>query len=178
MRGLIERFRERIGSGNGKKDTAGLTEGDRCLSLTRTRCVRVGQAPLVTLAEFCETHLRGVVSGVHLLPFYPWSSDDGFAVKDYFAVDPALGTWEDLSQLGRSFDLMFDGVINHMSAESEWFKMFLRGEAEFRDFFVTVEGQPDLSQVVRPRALPLVTEFQSGGGREECGPLSARTRWT
>jgi glucosylglycerate phosphorylase len=47
------------------------------------------KAHLQTLSEFCETHLRGVVSGVHILPFYPWSSDDGFSVKDYRAIDPA-----------------------------------------------------------------------------------------
>ncbi|MEK7674344.1 MAG: alpha-amylase family glycosyl hydrolase [Verrucomicrobiota bacterium] len=123
-----------------------------------------GIAPLRTLASFCETHLAGVVSGIHILPFYPWSSDDGFSVKDYFAVEPGYGTWEDLAALREQFDLMFDAVFNHMSAQGDWFQHFLRDEREFRDFFVTVEGHPDLSQVVRPRALPLVTEFQTVAG--------------
>ncbi len=121
--------------------------------------------PLETLGDFAARHLRGVVSGLHLLPFYPWSSDDGFAVKDYSAVDPALGTWAELERLGRDFELMFDGVVNHLSAQSEWFRRFLAGDPEFRDFFVTVEGTPDLSAVVRPRAQPLLTEFATADGR-------------
>jgi glucosylglycerate phosphorylase len=120
--------------------------------------------PLRTLASFAEQHLRGMVSGIHLLPFYPWSSDDGFSVKDYFAVDPALGSWEDVRQLGAHFDLMFDAVFNHMSAQGEWFQRFLADDPAFRDFFVTVEGEPDLSCVVRPRALPLLTEFHTAAG--------------
>ncbi len=123
-----------------------------------------GLAPLRSLAEFCEAHLREVVSGLHLLPFYPSSSDDGFSVKNYCAVDPALGSWNDVERLGRHFDLMFDAVFNHLSAQSEWFQRFVHGDPKFSDFFVTVEGNPDLSQVVRPRALPLLTEFPTAGG--------------
>ena len=123
-------------------------------------------APLRTLATFCEQHLTGVVSGIHLLPFYRWSSDDGFSVKDYFAVAPEYGTWDDLAAFRPRFDLMCDAVFNHLSAEGDWFQRFLHGEAEFRDFFVTVEGNPDLTQVVRPRALPLLTEFQTARGPE------------
>lgn len=121
--------------------------------------------PLETLGDFAASRLAGVVSGLHVLPFYPWSSDDGFAVKDYFAVDPAYGTWADLERLGRDFELMFDGVVNHLSAQSAWFCRFLEGDPEFADFFVTVEGEPDLSRVVRPRALPLLTEFAGRAGR-------------
>ncbi len=126
-----------------------------------------GRAHLQTLAEFCETHLRGVVSGIHILPFYSWSSDDGFSVKDYRAVDPALGGWSDIERLCKSFRLMFDGVINHASVQGEWFQKFLRDEEPYRDYFVTVEGEPDLSQVVRPRALPLLTEFQTAAGKRK-----------
>lgn len=126
-----------------------------------------GAPPLRVLTEFCEAHLRGVVSGLHLLPFYPYSSDDGFSVIDYTAVDPALGGWDDVAQAGRHFRLMFDGVINHISAHSAWFQAFLRDEAPYRDYFITVEGDPDLSQVVRPRALPLLTEFDTAAGRKK-----------
>jgi sucrose phosphorylase len=122
------------------------------------------RAPLRTLHDFAARHLTGVVSGIHLLPFYPWSSDDGFAVKDYFAVDPACGAWEDVARLGGRFDLMFDAVFNHLSMQSDWFRRFLAGDPEYRDFFVTVAGAPDLSQVVRPRALPLLTEFPTAAG--------------
>lgn len=123
-----------------------------------------GEAPLRTLGAFARAHLCGVVSGVHLLPFYPWSSDDGFSVEDYLAVRPSYGTWEDIDALGRDFDLMFDAVLNHMSARSAWFTDFLRGEPTRADFFVSVEGTPDLSSVIRPRALPLLTDFAASGG--------------
>lgn len=123
--------------------------------------------PLRVLADFCDTHLRGVVSGIHLLPFYPYSSDDGFSVIDYTAVDPALGTWADVAEVGRHFRLMFDGVINHISAQSAWFQAFLRDEAPYRDYFITVDGEPDLSQVVRPRALPLLTDFDTAAGQKK-----------
>ncbi|MEO8427939.1 MAG: sugar phosphorylase [Verrucomicrobiota bacterium] len=126
-----------------------------------------GSAPLQTLARFCEKYLADVVSGVHLLPFFPWSSDDGFSVKDYFAVAPEYGTWNDLAAFRPKFDLMFDAVFNHMSAQGDWFQRFLRDEPEFRDFFITVAGNPDLSQVVRPRALPLLTEFSTARGPEQ-----------
>lgn len=143
---------------------APLTQRDALLITYADQVRAPGETPLRTLAEFCDAHLRGVVSGVHILPFYPWSSDDGFSVKDFFAVDPDYGSWDDVRRLGRNFDLMFDAVFNHMSAQGDWFQRFLRDEPEFRDFFVTVEGQPDLSQVVRPRALPLLTEFQTAAG--------------
>jgi glucosylglycerate phosphorylase len=120
--------------------------------------------PLRTLAEVCDTHLRGVVDGIHLLPFYPYSSDDGFSVIDYKQVNPALGDWDDVARVGQHFHLMFDGVINHISAQSEWFKAFLQDDAKYRDTFIVVEDDPDLSQVVRPRALPLLTEFTTPSG--------------
>lgn len=141
-----------------------LTERDALLITYADQVREPGAPPLRTLAEFCETHLRSTISGVHLLPFYPWSSDDGFSVKDFCSVDPTAGDWDDVARLGKSFDLMFDGVFNHLSVQSDWFRRFLRDEPEFRDFFVTVEGNPDLSQVVRPRALPLLTEFPTARG--------------
>lgn len=141
-----------------------LTERDAVLITYADQLQQPGSSPLQTLAAFATSHLRDCVSAVHLLPFYPWSSDDGFSVKDYCAVDPAFGSWEDVRQLGRSFDLMFDAVFNHLSAQSEWFQRFLQEDPEFREFFVTVDGNPDLSQVVRPRALPLLTRFPGARG--------------
>ena len=125
------------------------------------------QPPLRTLADFCDQHLRGVIDGIHILPFYPYSSDDGFAVIDYQQVNPALGDWKDIAQIGHNFRLMFDGVINHISAQSEWFKAFLRDDPKYRDYAIVVEGDPDLSQVVRPRTLPLLTEFTTPSGAKK-----------
>jgi sucrose phosphorylase len=144
-----------------------LSERDALLITYADQVREPGVAPLRTLAAFCENRLAGVVSGVHLLPFFPSTSDDGFSVKDYFAVAPEYGTWDDLAALRPRFDLMFDAVFNHASAQGDWFQRFLRDEPEFRDFFVTVKGEPDLSAVVRPRALPLLTEFQTAHGPEK-----------
>ena len=122
-----------------------LTQRDALLITYGDQVRKDGEPPLQTLASFCELHLRGAVSGIHILPFYPFTSDDGFSVTDFFAVNPALGTWEDVRRLALSFDLMFDAVFNHMSAESEWFQKFLADDPASRDFFVCVEGEPELS---------------------------------
>ncbi len=122
------------------------------------------EPPLRTLAAFCAARLRNVVSSVHILPFYPSTSDDGFAVADYERVDPALGDWHDIDQLGAHFKLMFDAVINHTSASHLWFRSFLEDDPRYRNFYIAVEGDPDLSMVVRPRALPLLTPFQTSAG--------------
>ncbi len=160
---LGERWRARMPAA---ADTPGALTARDVLLITYADQIREpDRPPLQSLHAFARAHLTGVVSGLHLLPFYPWSSDDGFAVKDYFAVDPAYGTWEDVERLGRDFALMFDAVCNHLSAQSDWFRRFLAGDPDYRDFFVTVEGNPDLSGVVRPRALPLLTEFATATGR-------------
>jgi glycosidase len=141
-----------------------LTERDAILITYGDQVQQNGQTHLETLARFCEKYLREVISGVHILPFFPWSSDDGFSINDYRSVDPNLGDWQDISRLGTTFRLMFDGVINHASAQGDWFQAFLRNEIPYRDYFLTVEGTPDLSKVVRPRTLPLLTAFQTAAG--------------
>jgi glucosylglycerate phosphorylase len=162
--GLVDQWRPRFRRPSAPRERLKLTERDALLITYPDQVRQAGEPPLKTLAEFCARHLKGIVSGVHLLPFYPWSSDDGFSVKDFFAVDPGYGAWEDIARLGAGFDLMFDAVFNHVSAQGEWFKRFLADDPRYRDFFIAVPGNPDLSQVVRPRALPLLTGFPSATG--------------
>jgi sucrose phosphorylase len=121
------------------------------------------RAPLQVLHDFLLRHVDGVISTVHILPFFPYSSDDGFSVIDYTAVDPALGVWADVEHLGADFKLMFDAVINHISAESDWFRAFKAGDPAYRDFFIVTDPAQDLSGVVRPRALPLLTAVNRDG---------------
>lgn len=161
---LLERYGRLADMPAGAGTPTALSERDALLITYADQVHEPGRAPLATLADFGHQHLRGVMSGIHLLPFYPWTSDDGFSVKDFFSVAPEYGAWGDITRLGAEFDLMFDAVFNHLSAESGWFRRFLAGDPAYRDFFVTVEGEPDLSQVIRPRALPLLTEFCGGGG--------------
>jgi len=141
-----------------------LTERDVILITYGDQVREHGHPPLQTLAEVLDKYIAGVVTGVHVLPFFPYSSDDGFSVIDYTAVDPDLGTWAEIQRLGRNFRLMFDAVINHISAHSDWFRGFLQGDPEFADYFIVVEEGTDLSQVVRPRALPLLTRVQTAHG--------------
>jgi glucosylglycerate phosphorylase len=122
------------------------------------------EAPLATLRRFLRTHVGDAVRTVHLLPFYPSTSDDGFSVADYLAVDPAVGTWDDVAALGRDYALMFDAVINHASSSHRAFTGFLAGEAAYRDYFVTADPSADTSAVVRPRTSPLLTPFASPRG--------------
>lgn len=159
---LIERYRPHLVSLRPprltEKDAMLITYGDMVREPTRP--------PLQTLADFCRTHLADVLTSVHILPFYPSTSDDGFSVVDYKTVDPALGDWHDVAQLGHQFRPMFDAVINHVSASSEWFRAFLRDDPEFRDWFVVSSDGADLSKVVRPRALPLLTKFRTTSGEK------------
>lgn len=123
-------------------------------------------SPLRTLADFLSKHVGDAINTVHILPFFPYSSDDGFSVIDYCKVDPALGDWSDIQYLGESYKLVFDAVINHISSESAWFQAFLNGDPAYKDFFIRIPDSLDLSQVFRPRALPLKTQVQTISGDE------------
>lgn len=123
-----------------------------------------GVPPLRTLAAVLGTTLGGVASGVHVLPFYPYTSDDGFSVVDYRMVDPLLGTWADLEPLRADYKLMFDAVVNHISASSVWFQAFLNGEPHAEARFITLDPATDVSLVTRPRTHPLLTRFETLDG--------------
>ena len=158
---IVDAYRKRIPLRNEE-----LTEKDSILITYGDQVTAPDEKPLQTLGAFCRKHLAGVMGGIHILPFYPWTSDDGFSVVDYREVDPALGDWDDISAMGEHFRLMFDGVINHISAQSEWFKSFLNDDLRYADYFIVVKDTPDLSQVIRPRALPLLTTFHTPSGEK------------
>ncbi len=126
----------------------------------------VDEPPLRTLDRFLNSYLQNTITGVHILPFCPYSSDDGFAVIDYLAIDPALGTWDDIYHLGKNFNLMADLVINHVSSQHEWFEQFKRGEKPGCDYFIEVDPETDLSEVVRPRSSPLLAEVDTVSGKK------------
>ena len=163
---IIQKY-DRALEGLRRVSASGLDERDVILIVYGDQVYKSGVHPLQTLGKFMSAKAQGIISGIHILPFYPFSSDDGFSVVDYLQVDPALGSWKDVRQLGNQFQLMFDLVLNHVSAHSEWFQRFLQDDPIYRDFFIVVEGHPDLSQVVRPRALPLLTEFETAAGKRK-----------
>ncbi|ROR08628.1 alpha-amylase family glycosyl hydrolase [Erwinia sp. JUb26] len=123
-----------------------------------------GIATLTTFTRFYQQHLQTTFNLVHLLPFFPWSSDDGFSVIDYHRIDRHCGDWQDIAQLHQHTRLMFDFVCNHISAESSWFKAYLAQDPRWDDFFISMPPATDLSAVTRPRTSPLLTPFTLADG--------------
>ncbi|KAA3625886.1 MAG: alpha-amylase, partial [Proteobacteria bacterium] len=126
-----------------------------------------GEKPLVTLKRFLDQRLANLIDTVHLLPFFPWSSDDGFAVIDYTCVNDALGDWEDVEAIAADYRLMADLVINHSSSRSRWFENFKRGVSPGKNYFRTRRPGEDVSRVVRPRSTPLFHTFRTVYGDVE-----------
>lgn len=139
-----------------EKDVFLITYGDSLL--------KEGEKPLKTLHRFVKDNLSDAISIVHVLPFFPYSSDDGFSVIDFNQVNPELGTWNDLKAITVDFRLMADLVINHISAQSNWMKQFLDGENPGKNYILTVDENFDTTQVVRPRSSSLLTEFRTAEG--------------
>ncbi len=122
--------------------------------------------------------LAGLFGGVHLLPFFHPidGADAGFDPIDHLLVDPRLGDWKDVAELGRSVDLMADVIVNHMSSASPQFRDYSQhGRASrFDGLFLTFGGvfpggatEADLLQLYRPRpGLPFtVTTLENGERR-------------
>ncbi|GAB5452740.1 MAG: alpha-amylase family glycosyl hydrolase [Halioglobus sp.] len=139
-----------------ERDAIVITYGDTFL--------REGEKPLQTLKAFLDEQVDQLLSGVHLLPFYPWSSDDGFSVLDYSSVNEALGDWADVTAIATEYDLMADLVINHCSSRSLWFENFLKDKAPGAGYFFTASPGDDLKAVVRPRTSELLHEVETSSG--------------
>ncbi len=124
------------------------------------------EPPLRTLHHICRRHLHGVFNTIHLLPFFPYSSDRGFAVIDFENVNPTLGTWDDIAELKSDFQLMFDAVLNHVSSQHPWFREFRYGNPCFKDFFISFPsrdciGPDEMRKIVRPRTSDLLTPVRT-----------------
>ncbi|WP_416396329.1 alpha-amylase family glycosyl hydrolase [Allohahella sp. A8] len=127
--------------------------------ITYADCVRrADEAPLATLHTFLHKHYQGLVSLVHLLPFFPYSSDDGFSVMDYTEVNPSHGDWEDVERLAGDFKVMGDLVINHCSSRSRWFDNYKKRQHPGVNYFFEADPDANLTAVVRPRTSPLLKE--------------------
>jgi sucrose phosphorylase len=126
-------------------------------------------SPIATLSKFCDAYLEGTIDTVHILPFFPYSSDRGFSIIDFETVDPNLGTWDDIAELQNHYQLMFDGVINHISSKSRWFQEFLNGNPYYWDFFIHFSSPSDLTQeqrslIFRPRTSDILTKYKTING--------------
>ncbi|WP_144882846.1 sugar phosphorylase [Leclercia adecarboxylata] len=167
---LLEKI-DNAGSVITGKRKAGWDEKDIVLITYADQFSAPGEKALPVFTRFYNEWLSRSFSHVHLLPFYPWSSDDGFSVIDYHEVAPETGSWRDVAELKKSASLMFDFVCNHMSAKSKWFENYINQMPGYEDFFISVDPETDLSAVTRPRALPLLTPFTLHDG-------SVRHLWT
>ncbi|MFP4509978.1 MAG: sugar phosphorylase [Spirochaetaceae bacterium] len=141
-----------------------LTEADTVLITYGDSLVGTPDKPLVNLRRFLSEQLGGIIRGVHVLPFSPYTSDDGFSVSDYDAVNPELGTWGDIETLASEYILMADLVLNHCSASHPWFQGFLQQQHPYDRYFIAADPDTDTRDVVRPRARPLLTRFETVRG--------------
>jgi len=157
---LIERFPK-----SAKRRTQFFSQEDIVLITYGDTLIKTGETPLKTLHRFAGNYLKDIIPAIHFLPFFPYSSDDGFSVMDFFSINPELGNWQDVVAIGQDFQLMFDFVVNHFSAESEWFQHYLDDRDGFSDFAIEADPSTDLSLVTRPRSLPLLSEFKKHDGR-------------
>jgi len=141
-----------------EEDVILITYGDSVIS--------EDEVPLKTLKHFLDNTIKNTINSVHILPFFPYSSDDGFAVIDYSSVNESLGSWEDIESISQNYNFMSDLVINHCSSRSVWFDNFVKGEGVGSDFFFTALPDDDLSAVVRPRTSPLLKEIETNNGKK------------
>ena len=141
-----------------EKDVVLITYGDQIY--------KTGEKTLKTFDDFSEKYFKNVFELVHFLPFFPYSSDDGFSVIDYKKIHENMGDWADIEKIRKNFRLMFDFVCNHISAKSEWFQEYLKCNPEYDNFFIAVDKNTDLSLVTRPRTLPLLSEFDTACGKK------------
>lgn len=123
--------------------------------------IEPNKIPLKTLKKFIDKYLSDSISGVHILPFFPYSSDEGFSVIDYSKVNDSLGDWQDIERIGKGYDLMADLVINHCSSRSRWFENFKQAKSPGKDYFFEASLDDDLSAVVRPRTSPLLKSVET-----------------
>jgi glycosidase len=158
---LADRWAPQLGPvGSGRPD-----EGTAYLITYGDAFRRKGETPLHTLADVVRRHVRDAVTDIHLLPIYPWTSDDGFGVVDHRQVNPGLGTWADIAELRADHALALDFVANHVSTSSPWFKGWLADDPRYAGYFLEPGPDFDTSRVVRPRTTPLTHEYPRPDGR-------------
>ena len=119
-----------------------------------------------SLEEFLDTFLKDSISTVHILPFFPYSSDDGFSITDYQKIEKQNGSWVDIKKLSKKYKLMSDLVINHCSSESKWFQQFIQNQNPGKNYFIAFKNKPDTQKVIRPRSHDLLQVFDTKKGKQ------------
>ena len=134
-----------------------------------------GSFPKFTvLKTFLDRFLKDTVNTVHILPCFPYSSDDGFSIINYKEIADDLGGWDAFKELSAEYNVMADCVLNHISAQSEWVIKYCAGNPDYADFFIEEDPQRDLSMTNRPRTLPLLHPFETADGSSQDLPRLQR----
>jgi len=158
---LLNKYSKNITFQNKKKTF--LDEKDIVLITYGDSIKEANTKPLKTLSRFIDKYLTEGINIVHILPFYPYSSDDGFSVIDYKKVNSALGDWKDIEDIEQKMNLMLDLIANHISSKSIWFKEYLKGNPKYDNYFISIDKDTDISSVSRARTHPLLTKFKRKG---------------
>ena len=153
--GIINHFNK-----NNKKKKWQVTEKTSMVICYGDSIYSNNQKNLKTFQNFFNKNLSSFFDTIHFLPFYPSSSDSGFAVKDHYKIDNKIGTWSDIKKFSRKKHIMADIVINHASARGLWFKNFLKEKKPGKDYFLLVNSKFNISKVVRPRDHKLLKEIK------------------
>lgn len=131
---------------------------------------------IAELHYLANRYFSDCIAGIHLLPFYPSSADRGFAPITYDAVEAAFGTWHDVDRLGEEYDLVVDFMVNHISAQSAYFKDFLEkgDKSEYADLFLRLDKMgpngitdEDLRKVYTRKPRPPYREVSLADGKIE-----------
>jgi sucrose phosphorylase len=147
-----------------ENDIVLITYGDSIIEPAEELADGMKRPPLQTLHHFLHRYCSRAIKHVHILPFFPYSSDDGFSVIDYSSVNQSLGEWSDITKIANEFGLMVDLVVNHCSARSKWFENFVKQQSPGEDFFFTVDKDTDISEITRPRTSDLLRETNTTDG--------------
>ena len=171
LQNIIEDFKKRNPT-KARGNQPLFNEKDAILICYADHAQEKGVKTFKTMRKFLRKYAQGIINKVHFLPFYPWSSDDGFSVKDYYKVKEQYGDWKDLKPIAKDFGLMFDCVANHMSVQSKWFRKFLAGDKKYKDYFISFskeeykKNKENFAKVFRPRKQPLLTLFKTSEGEK------------
>lgn len=147
-----------------ESDIIMITYGDSIIENSAGVELGLSQKPLSTLLRFINEYCHSIISHVHILPYFPYSSDDGFSIIDYSVVNQSLGDWNDIEAISEQYGLMTDLVVNHCSARSQWFENFCKQDGVGNDYFFIASPDDDLSKVVRPRTSSLLKEVDTANG--------------
>ncbi len=169
IKAVVKNFRKKnkkIADSEAQKEGPLFSQKDLMLICYADHVQEKGKKTFQTMNKFLQKYARGCFNKIHFLPFYPWSSDDGFSVMDYYGVKDSYGNWNDVNRIDKEFGFMFDLVLNHASVKGEWFQKFLKEDEKYKNFFVAYDDPVDVSKVFRPRIHPLLTPFKTKSGKK------------